>query len=700
MEDPIASCRVLRGTRGMRREGGRVRMVSSKCKTIFDCFSYYKAVPSRARLGLRGSSTIREHADPESGSNASFSAQSRLGLRPVPERVTEFAPPAPLPSIDPVSSDPQTPHLGDYPQSNNSAHVASSPPQSHQNYHTHPSRNMGQSASWERGPQGPHDQGDPMGAESRSKDRLAQPLQAIHGGTFITAENINHRHGETGIQILHRVVALEALYDSAESFPQPRCHPQTRTRMLDSLYGWTTEENTTHSIYWLHGPAGAGKSAIMQTLCRRLQDGGRFSGSFFFKRSHTTRGNAKALFVTLAYQLALHHPELKGPISESVEGDPSTVGRGMDIQLAKLIIEPCAALTNSPSITLLIDGLDECNGNNVQQEVLRLLGSAVSKIPMLRILIASRPEPQISQVFKEPGMTGLYHLDIGPSFMDIRNYLLSEFNRIHHEHEETMASVPTPWPTRDIFEVLVDKSSGYFIYVATIIKFIDDRDFRPNQRLAAVIGSLPTECGTPFHALDELYSQIMRDAPFQSCLLDILCVIVHGSILRLSTENIEKLLGLDPGDVKLTLRRLQSLLLVPKDKTDIISLHHKSFRDFLVDPNRSGKFYLGLEKHKDLARSILRALSHSPTNKARPSSNHVGWAIGYSGLEYITSVIPPSVDLLPLIQTVNFDFLWKSPCNPRPSGLHNYAKEMMYWLKKFSPPPGGLDSTLGVPQRL
>ncbi|KAJ7437009.1 hypothetical protein FB451DRAFT_1152802 [Mycena latifolia] len=393
-----------------------------------------------------------------------------------------------------------------------------------------------------------------MGAESCSEDRLAhflaEPLQAIHGGTFITAENINHHHGETGIQILHRVVALEALYDSAESFPQPRCHPQTRTSMLDSLYGWATAENTTHSIYWLHGPAGAGKSAIMQTLCRRLQDGGRFSGSFFFKRSHTTRGNAKALFVTLAYQVALHHPELKGPISESVEGDPSTVGRGMDIQLAKLIIEPCTTLTNPPSITLLIDGLDECNGNHVQQEVLRLLGSAASKIPTLRILIASRPEPQISQVFKEPGMTGLYHLlNIEPSFMDIRNYLLSEFNRIHHEHEETMASVPTPWPPWDILQVLVDKSSGYFIYVATIIKFIDDRDFRPTERLVAVIENLPTECGTPFHALDELYSQILRDVPSQSRMLDILCVIVHGSMLRRSTKNIERLLGLNPGDV-------------------------------------------------------------------------------------------------------------------------------------------------------
>ncbi|KAJ7434137.1 hypothetical protein FB451DRAFT_1470055, partial [Mycena latifolia] len=226
---------------------------------------------------------------------------------------------------------------------------------------------------------------------------------------------------------------------------------------------------------------------------------------------------------------------------------------------------------------------------------------------------------------------------------------------------------------------LVDKSSGYFIYAATIIKFIDDRDFRPNQRLAAVVNNLPTECGTPFHALDELYSQILCDSPFQSCMLDILCVIVHGSAFQLSIRNIEELLGLDPGDIKLTLRRLQSLLLVPQDETGIISLHHKSFRDFLINPNRSGKFHLNPEKCKALAHSILRALSHSPANKAHPSSNHVGWMIGYSGLEYIISMIPPSADLSPLIQTINFDFLshWRSSH----SDMYNHAKNMIHWLK-------------------
>ncbi|KAJ7366707.1 hypothetical protein DFH08DRAFT_173652 [Mycena albidolilacea] len=192
---------------------------------------------------------------------------------------------------------------------------------------------------------------------------LPQPTQSMHGGTFITADTVNHRQGETGINILHCAVALEGLYDSADSFPQSRCHPQTRTNMLNGLYNWAIKdhdncaeghdedkENIGNSdedeseddedgseddedeseddeqepdiqihlcrpICWLHGPVGAGKSAIMQTLCQRLQDAGRLGGAFFFKRGHATRGNPKVLFATLAYQLAEHNRDLRPLIS-------------------------------------------------------------------------------------------------------------------------------------------------------------------------------------------------------------------------------------------------------------------------------------------------------------------------------------------------------------------------------------------------
>ncbi|KAJ6523667.1 hypothetical protein DFH09DRAFT_996805, partial [Mycena vulgaris] len=350
----------------------------------------------------------------------------------------------------------------------------------------------------------PDQRPDSLGGESRFDGRLLDRPQLIHGGTFISAENINHRGKEEGIHILHRAVALDALYNSAESFPQPRCHPETRKEMLDGLYNWAIADTSARSIRWLHGPAGAGKSAIMQSLCRRLQQAGRLGGSFFFKRGHLTRGGARALFATLAYQLALSNRHLKPLISGVVEDDPSVIAREMDIQLHKLIVEPCQTLNGGAAPILLIDGLDECEGNHVQLEILRLLGDiAADKDPLrLRLLIASRPESHIREKFDS--IKGLYDsVRLNQSFMDVENYLCSEFDRIHREHHETMASVPFPWPSREVMERLVDKSSGYFIYVATVIKFIDDRDFRPTQRLAVIVQNLPTECGNnPYHALD------------------------------------------------------------------------------------------------------------------------------------------------------------------------------------------------------
>ncbi|KAJ6540702.1 hypothetical protein B0H19DRAFT_959754, partial [Mycena capillaripes] len=272
------------------------------------------------------------------------------------------------------------------------------------------------------------------------------------------------------MNILHNVAALGALHDSAESFPQPRCHAKTRTQMIDGLYEWALGNSSAHPIRWLYGPAGAGKSAIMQTLYRQ---GRRLGGSFFFKRGHPTCGNAKVLFATLAYQLALHDPALKRAITSSVKDNPSALGRDMEVQLAKLIVDPSVSLKKNAPLILLIDGLDECDSEQAQRKILSLVGNTARQHPStFRFLIASRPEAHIRKCWNEDCFYGtLYSINIEQSFEDIRTYLRDEFDRIHQGHPETMENIPKPWPSTAILESLVDKSSGYFIYASTIIKF-------------------------------------------------------------------------------------------------------------------------------------------------------------------------------------------------------------------------------------
>ncbi|KAJ7827679.1 hypothetical protein B0H14DRAFT_1228577 [Mycena olivaceomarginata] len=222
--------------------------------------------------------------------------------------------------------------------------------------------------------------------------------------------------------------------------------PRNTHKLLDNLYRWATQNDPTQPICWLHGPAGAGKSAVMQTLCEKLKSANRLGGAFFFKRGHATRGNSRALFMTLAYQLALNnYCELNPLISETVEHDPSIVGRSMDAQLHWLIIEPCKSLKDSAAPILLVDGLDECDTHNAQVEVLRLIGHVVCQHPnIFRIIIASRPEAHIRDSLEEPSFGGILHsVNIKQSFNDVRTFLCDKFSRIHREHKHTMEGVPT-----------------------------------------------------------------------------------------------------------------------------------------------------------------------------------------------------------------------------------------------------------------
>ncbi|KAF7364214.1 putative nwd2 protein [Mycena sanguinolenta] len=411
----------------------------------------------------------------------------------------------------------------------------------------------------------------------------------------------------------------------------------------------------------------------MQNLAGQLQDAGRLGASFFFKRGHTTRGNAKALFSTIAYQLAISVPWLREPISQIVENDPSVVARSIDIQMRKLISEPCSPYKDRYPLAIIIDGLDECEGHDIQENILRILRSSSSDYTIpFRFFVASRPEPHIHEMF-DSSFYSDHHcsVNVEQSFDAVNKYLCDEFARIHREHS-TMAMVSSPWPAEDVVKKLVQKSSGHFIYASTIIKFIDDKNYHPTQRLAVVQCGNSTGPQSAFDLLDQLYVTILNSAPRQSELVPILVAIVNFEV---SPEEIDQLFRLAEGDTRLRLRGLHSLLIVPSNKTDRISSHHASFLDFLDNPGRSGTFCVGTLNHRiDLARCVLETyvVPHEDTNGF--------WSrfLNFDLMPFINS-LPPSAavaELLPLIGTMDPGCVFASTPSDVP-------RSMLEWLKKI-----------------
>ncbi|KAF8055362.1 hypothetical protein FPV67DRAFT_841505 [Lyophyllum atratum] len=426
--------------------------------------------------------------------------------------------------------------------------------------------------------------------------------------TFVGHSALWDAQGVSGLLTLFNATSPGAAFDSNERHPPPKCHPGTRVDLIKEVTNWIDSRSDTDvskKVLWLHGPAGAGKSAIAQSIAEDCDRRGILAASFFFSRAIPGRNSIDRLFTTIAYQIAISTPDTQPHIQRALSWDPSIVHKAIHVQLQKLIIEPLQILASSshrqhvsqpsgsrvPSL-VLIDGLDECAGNDNQRQILNHVLTLVSAPNFsLRLLIVSRPEYNIRDAFERTSLSQFSSKAISVygdyrSREDVRVYLLHEFSRIHvsHVHEPWMATVPKPWPSKVNSDLLVERSDGYFIYAATLIRFVDQEDVSPIEQLDIVLSTYLSGSNA-FGELDKLYHQIL------SAIRDTTTVkVVLGALLsHVPPEVLADMFALSHGQVSNILRRLPSVFHISCDTAYPI---HKSFSDFLFDPARSGDFHI------------------------------------------------------------------------------------------------------------
>ncbi|KAJ6527341.1 hypothetical protein DFH09DRAFT_163552 [Mycena vulgaris] len=429
-----------------------------------------------------------------------------------------------------------------------------------------------------------------FGTSASGSGNISNTFNSV-GGDFVTS------YGESGIDLLYRHVAMEALHNSGERFEEPACHPGTRTAILEQLGSWSTDTSPESTIMWLHGCAGAGKSAIAQMFAGNIQREGRLGASFFFKRGHTKRGTWHSLIPTISYQLAMSVPALLLPIQQAVEHDKLVVGRAMAVSFEQLLVEPFKNVQELQHIPVIVlDGLDECADHKVQQQILQLFIRAIRdhQLP-IRLLIASRPEPHLREVLEKEDIFAICrHSALSAdesAFDDIHKYFLDEFSRIHSESMDRGIDLGSHWPSPNAVNQLVRTSSATFIYATTVIRFVDDEYHHPADRLQSVL-DLDPQSTAP---LDDLYTQILSGVPQEQATQQLRILHIIWRDILVDPEELDILLNLRAGTCRLILRCLHSLLNVPRIRTrfgrsGFIRTLHASLGDYLSDARRSGQW--------------------------------------------------------------------------------------------------------------
>jgi len=424
-----------------------------------------------------------------------------------------------------------------------------------------------------------------------------------HHGDVVDARSRSVHHSQSGFPpSFTDVVSMGATYDSQERDPAPRCHPGTRTEILEQIDEWADAGADGTGILWLHGPAGAGKSAIAQTVAERYAGHNQLAGTFFFARTTVHRNAIRYLFPTIAIQIALASPEKRQKLDSILKGDPYIAVRatGTIDLVASLYQDPPHSAPSSPFL-VVIDGLDECQGHDNQRRILSQVSQLVCarRLP-LRFLIMSRPESHLCEAFEGPALANIAKtLSLYGDFRahaDVSMYLRSEFSRIYDSemHRDIMESVLRPWPSDDTIKRITSKSGGYFIYASTVIKFIDEEYFSPPEQLDQVLNhSISAPDLTPFAELDKLYSQILSSCPTRQIplLKRILGYAVFPSRAR-GIDHLAAFLRVSPGKIKLTLRGLRSLVSKFEGSLSPLKLWHASFSDFLLNEVRAGVYYI------------------------------------------------------------------------------------------------------------
>jgi len=394
-----------------------------------------------------------------------------------------------------------------------------------------------------------------------------------------------------------------ATHDNNDPLEAPKCHPDTRVSFLRRLSNWAKDSESPASVTWLHGPAGAGKSAIARSLAQILDNDTLLAGSFFFFRTDSRRNSVDPFVATLAYQIAGFIPDTLPYIATAVEEDPTICSRSLETQFKKLIVNPICTSQSFVRKLLIIDGLDECIN---RMAILKVFFDNLSRLQgHFKFLIISRPEYDIHRFFESAAASPRQFVDtiklLGDlqAYDDVRVYLRDSFDRIKQTHP-LRAHFTSGWPSADAIERLVEKSSGYFIYASTVTKYIENDFDRPQKRLDVILNLRTSSQNlNPYAALDALYLDILTSSRVDHGLLvNILSIVVqadrfleqlsYGWVSTMkSMPMLESILVLEPGECELALLDLKSLVGVK----GIVEFWHKSFSDFLLDPLRSQEFH-------------------------------------------------------------------------------------------------------------
>ncbi|KAF5358387.1 hypothetical protein D9756_001251 [Leucocoprinus leucothites] len=475
----------------------------------------------------------------------------------------------------------------------------------------------------------------PMTPSQPSASDQTGPFTGAHD-FVLTNPSFNSRRytyimsGQPVLEHLRSAGTPEAGLNSAARYPIPRCYPGTRKSTQEKLLKWLLDMRHEWRMIWLFGAAGVGKSAVAQTFAEAAKDRGLLAATYFFSSTQgERRSDPLRIIPTIAYQMAIHSHHYKSAIARKLASDPSILDATLEAQFRGLIEEPFLQLSShglqpfsEAFHVIVVDGLDECSGDEAQCQLVELIKEAAQKtyLPLLW-LICSRPERHLKSTFSQIEYAHVCSREElifdNELRADVERFMRARFKEIHHKYRDTIGvSVDNPWPTESDLTTVMEQVSGHFVVASVAERYVGDPSAGdPEAQLISLLSMLrglgEISASNPLEALDIFYYRILSKVsesafPTVTQALALLSHDLDSIGLRgitghrkFTTEELWLFLRINQPRFYSIMQRLHSVVDIPppEDASNRpLAFYHKSFPDYLTSLWRSGRYFVSWDQ--------------------------------------------------------------------------------------------------------
>lgn len=346
------------------------------------------------------------------------------------------------------------------------------------------------------------------------------------------------------------------------------------------------------------GPPGIGKSAFAAHLVRTRPS---FISAYHFCAASRATWTDPTLFTrSLVTQLATRYPafytallDCEGHTVTATQIITSNVGTAIALiierlgltepedEFIRLILNPLAQLKRphtSEPIVILVDSLNESLAYSGRATIARLLSRAADLPGYVRLLLTTRDERSVMRYWERVPIVTIDAAST-ENLDDVRRYIHARLR--NEDHSDSIGALSTDY----LADMIASKSSGNFVYAVHLMNAVER-----NPTYLSVLEDLP-------EGLDGVYRAFLTEGrtatsfPIYDTYRPVFATLAVAREPPTESQLLQYT-GMTVEDVSSSIRDLWEYLFVDLGPPRTFSFFHESFREFLLDQEKSGDYFI------------------------------------------------------------------------------------------------------------